>query len=132
MKQLPLLLAVALAFPACAADPATPKDPHAGMSMSGTPHAGMGGGMGAGAPMMALTQQGTVLSSIDVPSYTYIEVRQGKESRWLAAASVKVKKGDTVHFDNGMQMTNFYSKTLKRSFPSISFVNKVEVGGKEK
>ncbi len=132
MKLTPFLLAAVVAFPALAAEPAAPKDPHAGMSMPGNPHAGMGGGMGMDMPMMALTQQGTVLSSIDVPSYTYIEVRQGKESRWLAAATVKVKKGDTVRFDDGMRMTNFYSKTLKRNFPSISFVNKVEIGGRSK
>lgn len=130
MKLLPLLFAASFAFPALAAEPAAQKDPHAGMSMSGNPHAGMGGAMGM--PMMALTQEGTVLSTIDVPSYTYIEVSQGKDTHWLAAATVKVKKGDKVRFDDGMRMTNFYSKTLKRSFPSISFVNKVEVGGKSK
>jgi hypothetical protein len=133
MKFLPVLLAASLsssAFAAAPAAPAAPKDPHAGMALPANPHAGMGGSMGA--PMAALSQQGTVLSSIDVPQYTYIEVRQDKQTRWLAASTVAVKKGDVIRFDNGMPMANFYSKTLKRSFPSISFVNKVEVGGKQK
>lgn len=120
MKFLAILLAASLSSSAFAAAPTAPKDPHAGM----------GGGMGA--PMQALSQQGTVLSSMDVPQYTYIEVRQDKQSRWLAASTVAVKKGDVIRFDNGMPMTNFYSKTLKRSFPSITFVSKVEVGGKQK
>jgi len=130
MKSLAILLAAFLSSSAFAAAPAAPKDPHAGMAPPANPHAGMGGNMGA--PMPALSQQGTVLSSIDVPQYTYIEVRQDKQTRWLAASTVAEKKGDVIRFDNGMPMTNFYSKTLKRSFPSISFVSKVEVGGKQK
>lgn len=126
MKYLAILLAASLSSSAFAASPAAPKDPHAGMMLPGNPQGGMG------APMMALNQQGTVLSSIDVPQYTYIEVRQDKQSRWLAASTVAVKKGDVIRFDDGMLMTNFYSKSLKRTFPSISFVNKVEVGGKRK
>jgi hypothetical protein len=130
MNYLAILLAASLSSSAFAAAPAAPKDPHAGMTLPANPHAGMGGGMGA--PMQALSQQGTVLSSIDVPQYTYIEVRQDKQSRWLAASTIAVKKGDVIRFDNGMPMTNFFSKSLKRTFPSISFVNKVEVGGKQK
>lgn len=86
---------------------------------------------GKSATNPTLTQQGTVLSSIDVPSYTYIEVRQGKAVRWLAAATVKVNKGDTIRFDDGMVMTNHVSKTLNRTFSNITFVNRVEVGGKK-
>ena len=80
------------------------------------------------APVMALTQQGTVLSTINVPMYTYVEVAQGKKTVWLAATSMAVKKGDTIHFDDGMAMNNFYSKSLKRNFPSIIFVNRATVG----
>ena len=89
------------------------------------PHAGM---PAMHAPVMALTQQGTVLSTINVPMYTYVEVAQGKKTVWLAATSMAVKKGDTIHFDDGMAMNNFYSKSLKRNFPSIIFVNRATVG----
>lgn len=125
MRYLACLFAISLASTAFAAEPAAPKDPHAGMTPPTHPRGDKG------APMLALTRQGSVLSSIDVPSYTYIEVRQGKETRWLAAASIKVKKGDIIRFDDGMVMTNFFSKSLNRGFPSIVFVNKVEVGDKK-
>jgi hypothetical protein len=52
-----------------------------------------------------------------------VELSQGNKTMWLASATVAVKKGDVVRFDDGMVMNNFYSKTLKRSFPSIVFVN---------
>ena len=79
------------------------------------------------APGIALTQKGQVLSIIDVPQYTYIEVMQDNKPRWLAATTVAVKKGDTVQFDDGTTMVNFNSKTLNRTFPSITFVVRVVV-----
>ena len=113
MKTVSILFALVLSTSAFAADPAAaPVNPHAGMTM---PQQSM------------LTQSGKVLSTISVPSYTYVEVSQGKKTMWLAAATSPVKKGDMVRFDNGMVMTNFYSKTLKRSFPSIVFVNSLVI-----
>jgi hypothetical protein len=112
MKSVSILFALVLSTSAFAANPvAAPTNPHAGMQMRGSMQ----------------SQSGKVLSTMDVPSYTYVEVLQGDKKMWLAAATAKVKKGDTVRFDNGMVMTNFYSKTLKRTFPSIVFVNSLVV-----
>ncbi|HYP68676.1 MAG TPA: hypothetical protein VEP67_10570 [Thiobacillaceae bacterium] len=116
MKTLSILTGLALSTAVFAVEPMAPVNPHAGMSMHG--------------PM--LTQTGTVLSTINVPSYTYVELSQGKKTMWLAAATVAVKKGDVVRFDNGMVMNNFYSKTLKRSFPSIVFASALVVDNGKK
>ncbi|MDD5176551.1 MAG: NrfJ-related protein [Sterolibacterium sp.] len=80
-----------------------------------------------GAPTTQLPQKGKVISAIDVPNYTYLEVMQNMKTFWIAAPSVAVKKGDVVRFDQGMAMTNFQSKTLNRNFPSITFVGKAIV-----
>ena len=80
-----------------------------------------------GAPAAQLPQKGKVLSAIDVPQYTYLEVIQNKKTLWIAGPTVAAKKGDVIRFDNGMAMTNFHSKTLNRTFSSISFVNNVIV-----
>jgi hypothetical protein len=111
MKSLSILVALALSTTVFAATPVAPANPHAGM--------------GSHAPTLA--QSGKVLSTINVPSYTYLEVSQDKKTLWLAASTVAVKKGDVVRFDDGMVMNNFYSKTLKRTFPSIVFVNSLVV-----
>ncbi len=79
-----------------------------------------------------LTEQATVLSTISAPPYLYIEAAQGKKTVWLAAASTAVKKGDVIQFDKDMVMENFYSKTLKRTFPSVIFVNRMVVGDTKK
>jgi len=74
-----------------------------------------------------LTQKATVISTQDVPQFTYLEVKQGDQTRWLAASTVAVKRGDVIQFDSGSTMLNFNSKTLNRTFPSITFVNRVVV-----
>lgn len=82
---------------------------------------------GPGAPEAQLPQTGKVLSAIDVPQYTYLEVIQNKKTLWIAGPTVAAKKGDVIRFDDGLAMSNFHSKTLNRTFPSISFVNSVMV-----
>lgn len=115
MNPLPALFALlALSAAAVAAPPAA--DPHAGIQMPS-----------AGAAEAKLPQKAKVVSTIDVPQYTYIEVTQNKKTLWLAGTTVKVKKGDVIRFDDGMTMTNFRSSTLNRTFPSIIFVNRVVV-----
>jgi len=85
------------------------------------------GKMTQAAPAVSLTQKAQVLSTIDVPQYTYIEVLQDNKNRWLAATTVALKKGDTVQFNDGTTMVNFNSKTLNRTFPNITFVDRVVV-----
>jgi hypothetical protein len=82
---------------------------------------------GKGAPELQLTQKAKVLSTVDAAPYTYLEVAQNKKTLWLAANAVGAKKGDVVRYDDGMVMTNFHSKTLNRTFPSVIFVNRLVV-----
>ena len=119
MKSVPILFALVLSTAAFADEPAA-VSPHAGMGLHGM-------GMHDAMHKAMLTQSGTVLSTISVPSYTYVEVSQDSKTLWLATATAGVKQGDKVRFDEGMVMDNFYSKTLKRNFPSIVFVNSLVV-----
>ncbi len=112
-----LLLPLSLYAADTPSKPAAVANPHADMKT-----------MSQAVTDAELTQRGIVLSTIDVPQYTYIEVMQGKQPLWLAATTVKVKKGDVVRFNEGMILRDYYSKTLKRSFPSIVFVDRVVVG----
>jgi hypothetical protein len=73
------------------------------------------------------TQKATVVSAIDIPQFTYIEIKQDNKTRWLAAKTIAVKKGDVIQFDHGETVTNFNSKTLNRTFASITFVNNATV-----
>jgi hypothetical protein len=135
MKSLFLLPVLALSATLLAAEPATPPNPttppnpHAGLP---NPHTGMKMPAVTAPQEIPLTQQATVISTINVPQFTYIEAMQDKKTIWLATSSTTLKKGDVIRFDDGAIMENFYSKTLKRNFPSILFVNRVVVSGDKK
>ena len=74
-----------------------------------------------------MTQQATVVSTIDIPQFTYIEIKQNDKTRWLASKTISTKKGDVIRFDHGETVSNFSSKTLMRTFSSITFVNEASV-----
>ncbi len=82
----------------------------------------------AAMPETFQSQKGTVVSVINIPEFTYLEVSQDNQTRWIVAASVvEVKKGDAIEFDSGTTVKNFTSKTLNRTFPVIAFVNHVNI-----
>lgn len=101
-----------------------------GMSMP-QGHPGMGGGDAhepmTGMPSGVELQRATVVSSIDVPQFTYLEVEQDGKTRWLAATSIAVKKGDVVEFAEDSTIDNFTSKALNRTFDTLTFVSHAEV-----
>lgn len=74
-----------------------------------------------------LSRNGKVLSSIDAGIYTYIELTENGKTIWIAAPTIKVKKGDTIRFSEGAIMTNYFSKNLNRTFESVIFVGKAVV-----
>jgi hypothetical protein len=74
-----------------------------------------------------MPHKGKVLSSIDASIYTYIEVSENGKTVWLAAPTVAVKKGDTIGYDDGAVMTNFFSKSLNRTFETVIFVGRAVV-----
>ena len=116
MKTFSFLLVLSTVSTVALAQPLPPGHPPAATKTEGK-----------GAPEAQLPQKAKVLSTIDAAPYSYIEVMQNKKTLWLAANAVPVKKGDVIRFDNGMAMTNFHSKTLNRTFPSVLFVNRVLV-----
>lgn len=67
--------------------------------------------------------RGKVLEVKNTESYTYLLLKVGKQDTWVAVGLSKVKVGDTVAVENAMEMKNFESKALKKTFPSILFGN---------
>lgn len=58
-------------------------------------------------------------------AYTYLNVKEGSDQYWIAITSRAVEKGETLFFDNRMEMQNFESKDLQRTFDTIYFVDSV-------
>ncbi len=72
---------------------------------------------------------GVVVSSIQVGSYTYVELDEGDEVVWIAGPPTSLKKGDKLTTSIGAEMRDFFSKSLQRNFPVIFFVSRIDVEG---
>ncbi len=64
----------------------------------------------------------TILESIPVSTYTYARIKDADKEYWMAFSKQEVKAGQTFYYSRGMEMQNFTSKELNRTFPSIVFV----------
>ena len=72
--------------------------------------------------------RGKVTDIIKASVYTYVEVDTGKKKIWAAGPVTPLKVGDMISFSTGMLMKNFHSKSMKRDFPVIYFVNSFNAG----
>jgi len=63
--------------------------------------------------------------AIQVSGYTYVRVKEGDKEYWMAATTMDVKEGETLYYETAMEMKNFESKELKKTFNSILFVDNV-------
>ena len=79
-----------------------------------------------GTKTVAVNHSGTVLEAIPAAGYVYLHVKGADGDEWLAATAVDVKPGAKVRWNDGMVMKNFTSKTLKRTFPAVRFVEVLE------
>jgi hypothetical protein len=70
---------------------------------------------------MAGQISGKVVETMDSGGYTYVLVQEGGQKTWVAVPAMKVKVGQSVSFSPGVEMKNFTSKTLNRTFDSIYF-----------
>jgi hypothetical protein len=77
----------------------------------------------------AETKAGTVLETFDAAGYTYLKLDVQGQETWLATRPLTVSAGDKVEYSGGNEMTNFYSKSLDRTFDSILFADSVALQG---
>ena len=69
---------------------------------------------------------GKVLQTMDSGGYTYIYIQKKNDEKiWVAVSATSVKVGSQVSFKGGMEMANFESKSLKRTFDRIIFADGV-------
>ena len=66
-----------------------------------------------------------VLDNMDAAGYTYLQVDENGNQYWIAAPQTQVNKGEIVYYSQGMEMKNFHSNTLNRTFDSIFFVQSI-------
>ncbi len=63
---------------------------------------------------------------IQASSYTYIRVKEDDLDYWIATSKQPFEVGMTISYNQGLEMKNFTSKELDRTFESIWFVGKIQ------
>jgi hypothetical protein len=84
--------------------------------------------LAAGQPAAAMPATGTVAETMISGGYVYIRLEE--QGTWLAASAFDVSVGDVVQYSGGMEMKEFHSKSLDRTFESIYFVSSASLAGK--
>lgn len=83
------------------------------------------------------TQQGSasadlhtvvVQEVVQATSYTYLKVKEADSEFWIAITKREIEAGETISYAGGLEMNNFESKDLQRTFETIYFVARI-VGG---
>jgi SH3 domain-containing protein len=67
---------------------------------------------------------GTIKEVIQTSNYTYCFVADDKNEHWIAISKADLNVGETLYFNQGLEMKDFHSKELDRTFPSVFFVQK--------
>ena len=64
-----------------------------------------------------------VVDVLQTSQYTYLQVLENLEIKWVAVPRQEVTIGETLYYDTALEMTNFQSKELDRTFDAIYFIN---------
>ncbi|NTW25771.1 MAG: nucleotide-binding protein [Lentimicrobium sp.] len=64
----------------------------------------------------------SVIEVIQTSNYTYLQVFENNNKYWIAVAKREAKTDDVLYYTSAMEMKDFHSKELDRTFPSILFV----------
>jgi hypothetical protein len=68
---------------------------------------------------------------IQAGGYTYLNVTEKRKSTWLAIPGTDIEKGVKITYSGGMEMTDFHSRELNRTFPSILFLEGITTDSKK-
>ena len=60
---------------------------------------------------------------IQTSNYTYLNVEEHDKTFWIAVVSRESKPGNILYYTKAYEMNNFESRELKRTFPSVFFVD---------
>jgi len=71
---------------------------------------------------------GVVQEVVQATAYTYLRVKEEEDTVWIAVTKRDMNVGETVYFADGLEMKNFTSKDLQRTFETIYFVSQLSGG----
>jgi hypothetical protein len=66
-----------------------------------------------------------VTEVVQASSYSYLKVKENFSERWVAVSKAEIKPGDVYYYDSALEMKEFHSKDLDRTFEVVYFVNQI-------
>lgn len=58
-------------------------------------------------------------------TYTYMKVKEDMGERWIATGKTEAEAGDVLYYGEALEMPNFHSKEIDRTFDKIYFIDRV-------
>ena len=71
------------------------------------------------------THKATAQEVLHVSEYTYVRGLEDGVEKWIAGPITNIKIGETFYYDNAMEMPNFESKELNKTFEIVYFVEQI-------
>ena len=65
----------------------------------------------------------TVEEVQNVSSYSYLKVKEGEKEYWMAVTKGNFKVGEVLLYNKSMEMKDFHSKELNKTFETVYFVD---------
>lgn len=72
--------------------------------------------------LLPATHKVTVTEVLQAGSYTYLKLKEGDKEYWAAVTALDAKPGQTYYYLKSMEMSDFKSRELNRTFESIQFI----------
>lgn len=72
-----------------------------------------------------------VEEKIDASNYSYLRVKENGNSYWIAVNQMEIEPGENVIFSKSIEMKDFKSESLNKTFESILFVEDAKKSGSE-
>lgn len=69
--------------------------------------------------------KGIVKEVLHVSEYSYVRILEDGQEKWLAVPITNVEQGGTYYYSNTMEMKNFESKELNKTFETLYFIEKL-------
>lgn len=67
----------------------------------------------------------TVKEVIHTKTYTYLKVDEDDSEKWLAISRRETQEGETLYWTEALEMKNFESKELDRTFETVYFIQNI-------
>jgi hypothetical protein len=62
---------------------------------------------------------------LQATAYTYLRVKENETDSWIAVTKREIQPGQTVSYVGGLEMKDFESKDLQRTFETLYFVDRL-------